>query len=115
LAIVGSIAFVLLYVAVLPAGAQQSRVDLADSNAISAGRELFNTKCAGYCHGKDGLQAKGPSLRNRNDLSDERVHDTIANGRRNAGKLMPAWKGQLSDEVIWQITAFIHSLREVPE
>ena len=37
---------------------------------------------------------------------------TLPQGRQSAGKLMPAWKGQLSDEKIWQITAFIHSLRE---
>jgi alcohol dehydrogenase (cytochrome c) len=87
-------------------------VDLSNPAAIGAGQELFNTTCAGYCHGRDGMQGKAPSLRARSDLSDERVHDTIANGRHNAGKMMPAWKGQLSDEKIWQITAFIHSLRE---
>jgi mono/diheme cytochrome c family protein len=106
-------AVALLIMFAWPAGAQQpSAVDLSNPAAIGAGQELFNTTCAGYCHGRDDMQGKAPSLRARSDLSDEHVHDTIANGRHNAGKLMPAWKGQLSDEKIWQITVFIHSLRE---
>ena len=92
--------------------AQQAPIDLNDPAAISAGQETFNGTCAGYCHGRDGIQGKGPSLRNRNDLSEQRIHDTIMNGRRNASKVMPSWKEYLSDEKIWQITAFIRSLRE---
>ena len=34
------------------------------------------------------------------------------NGKRQAGKFMPAWKGQLDDQQISQITAFILSLRD---
>src|SRR5690349_8572809 len=81
-------ALALLCALAWPATAQQSPVDLNDPTAIGVGQELFNKTCAGYCHGRDGLQGKGASLRNRSDLSDERVHDTIANGRRSAGKLM---------------------------
>ena len=40
------------------------------------------------------------------------VGATIANGKRQAGKFMPAWKGQLNDQQISQITAFILSLRD---
>src|SRR5205085_3399941 len=59
--------------------------------AVSAGQSLFNRSCAGYCHGRDGQQGRAPSLRGRDDLTDEQVHATIANGKRQAGKFMPAW------------------------
>ena len=95
----------------IPAAAGDPPIDLDDQGQISAGQAAFNHTCAGYCHGRDGLQGKGPSLRGRDDLTATEIHNTIANGRRNTGKLMPAWKGQLDDEQIWQLTAFILSLR----
>ncbi len=93
------------------ADAEEPPIDLNDRAAVSAGQTAFNHTCAGYCHGRDGLQGKGPSLRGREDLSPDQIHNTIANGRKGVGKIMPAWKGQLDDEKIWQITAFILSLR----
>jgi mono/diheme cytochrome c family protein len=91
--------------------AEDRPVNIDDPAQVSAGQVLFNRNCAGYCHGRDGLQARGPSLRGRDDLGGEQIHATIANGKRDAGKFMPAWKGQLDDQQIWQITAFILSLR----
>lgn len=100
-----------LSAAALPAAAGDPPINLDDQAQIAAGQATFNHTCAGYCHGRDGLQGKGPSLRGRDDLAATEIHNTIANGRRNTGKLMPAWKGQLDDEQIWQLTAFILSLR----
>jgi mono/diheme cytochrome c family protein len=91
---------------------QEPPIDLNDPAQIAEGQTTFNRTCTAYCHGRDGLQARAPGLRGRTDLSAEQIHATISNGRRNAGKLMPAWKGQLDDQKIWQLTAFILSLRE---
>jgi mono/diheme cytochrome c family protein len=88
-------------------------IDLNDPAQVAAGQAKFNHTCAGYCHGRDGLQGKAPSLRGRGDLSQEQIHATISNGKRDIGKIMPAWKGQLNDQEIWQITAFILSMRNV--
>jgi mono/diheme cytochrome c family protein len=88
-------------------------IDLNDPAQVSAGQERFNHTCAGYCHGRDGLQGKAPSLRGRADLSREQIHSTISNGKRDVGKIMPAWKGQLNEQEIWQITAFILSMQNL--
>ena len=97
----------------VPAMAQQPPINLHDPAVIAAGQKLFNKNCAGYCHGKDGLVGRGPSLRGRTDLDADDIHDTITFGRRDSGKIMPSWKGQLSDQQIWELTAFIMSLRNV--
>ena len=90
---------------------EDASINLDDPVQISAGQAMFNQTCAGYCHGRDGLQGRGPSLRGRADLSQEQIHATISNGKRDLGKIMPAWKGQLNEQEIWQITAFILSMR----
>jgi mono/diheme cytochrome c family protein len=96
----------------IAARGEEPPIDLKDPAQVAEGQTTFNRTCTGYCHGRDGLQGRAPSLRGREDLSSEQIHTTISNGRRSAGKIMPAWKGQLDDQKIWQITAFILSLRE---
>jgi mono/diheme cytochrome c family protein len=96
----------------LAAAAQEAPINLADPAEVAAGQQTFDARCTGYCHGKDGLVGRGPSLRGRTDLSAERIHATITNGRRDTGKIMPAWRGQIDDKTIWQLTAFILSLRD---
>jgi len=87
-------------------------INLKDPVQVLEGRTIYNRTCTAYCHGRDGLQERAPSLRGRDDLSPEQIHATISNGKRVAGQIMPAWKDQLNDQQIWQITAFILSLRE---
>ena len=78
---------------------------------IAKGIEILSGTCGGYCHGSEGRGAKGPSLRNRIELTPEMLHTTITFGRKRAGHLMPAWGGALSDEKIWTAVAGIVSLR----
>jgi mono/diheme cytochrome c family protein len=94
------------------AAAAGPSIDLNDPNNIAAGRRAFNATCTQYCHGKDGRIGRGPELRDRPDLSADQIHSTIMNGKREPAKVMPAWKGQLDETTIWQITAYILSLRE---
>ena len=89
-------------------------VDLADPDVIRRGGESFNGVCAGYCHGTSGTAKRGPALRNRPELDEMRLYDTILNGRRRSGNPMPGWKGLLSDEEIWTLVAYIVSLRDAP-
>jgi cytochrome c6 len=74
----------------------------------------FKAKCA-MCHGADGTgsTATGKALKVR-DLgsadvqgqTDAQLYDIVTNGK---GK-MPAYKGQLTDEQIKELVAFIRSL-----
>lgn len=95
------------------AGAE-SPIDLDDPAHVAAGRHLFNTTCTGYCHGRDGIQGQAPSLQNRPELDARRLHWVITKGRKRGGAVMPAWKDKLSAEQIWQLIAFILSLRDAP-
>jgi mono/diheme cytochrome c family protein len=94
------------------AAAADPPIDLSDPNNIAAGHRTFNATCTQYCHGKDGRIGRGPELRNRKDLSADQIHSTITNGKTEPAKIMPAWKGQLDDTTIWQLTAYILSLRD---
>jgi mono/diheme cytochrome c family protein len=93
------------------AGAADPTIDLNDPNNIATGHRAFNTNCTQYCHGKDGRIGRGPELRNRKDLGTDAIYSTIMNGKSQPAKVMPAWKGQLDETTIWQITAYILSLR----
>ena len=79
--------------------------------AIAEGERTFNAGCAG-CHGPGGQGGRGPNLAFGrvmwHTLSDEQTFKLIRDGVANAG--MPPTPG--SDEKIWQLTAYVRSLRE---
>lgn len=113
------IAAVALLLAGLPAvqaqeaAAVPSAEDLRNPEWVQAGREKFGQTCA-YCHGKEGDSGKNRPFRERIDWDPVLIHDVITNGRKRGANVMPAWKGSLSDEDIWRITAFIRSLGGQP-
>jgi mono/diheme cytochrome c family protein len=86
-------------------------VDLSDPARAAAGQKRFNQACF-YCHGQDGVGGKGAPLRNRPDLEPQFIFDTISNGRIRGSSVMPKWKNGLSEDQIWELTAFIVSLRD---
>lgn len=98
----------------IPAPDKAAGVDMRDPAVIEKGMAMLSSTCGGYCHGTEGRGFKGPSLRNRTDLSVESLHAVIVFGRKRAGKLMPAWRGVLSDQDIYTAIAAIVSLRHVP-
>ena len=72
---------------------------------ITAGEEVFATAGCGGCHtleeaGSTG--SVGPNLDGRN-LSVEQVQEQVENG----GGTMPAFKGQLSEQEIANVSAFV--------
>lgn len=79
-------------------------------------KSTFDAKCA-KCHGKDG---RGKSMRGKlihardltsgqwqNDVTDERLFNSVGNGR---GK-MPSFKKQLSDAEIDALVAYVRRLK----
>jgi mono/diheme cytochrome c family protein len=82
--------------------------NLQDAQMIAAGRALFEAKQCTFCHGTDGKG--GVRLAGRSDLEPGYVFQTIADGRVRAGRRMPSWRGVLTDEQIWQATAYVMTL-----
>ena len=88
------------------------------SDSVSAGAEVFKTNCVS-CHGEKGLgdgpasQALDPKPANLVQLNkvagDDFLFWRISTGV--GGTVMPAWKGVLSNEQIWQVISFIRTLK----
>lgn len=82
-----------------------------DPAALADGRKLFvQFNCSG-CHGGHAGGGMGPSLRDPvwvYGSSDANVFDSIAQGRSQG---MPAWGTKLPQNQIWQLVAYVKSLR----
>jgi mono/diheme cytochrome c family protein len=81
--------------------------NLKDPTMISAGHALFLEKQCAHCHGEDGTG--GVNL-TRRVLDAKGVFVSIADGREKNGIRMPAWREVLSDQEIWQATAYVLSI-----
>lgn len=86
--------------------------NLTNMTLITAGGKRFNQNCV-YCHGNAGAGGKGAALQGRDDLMPQYVFDTIQNGKIRGSLLMPAWKDAFSEQEIWELDAYILSLRNV--
>lgn len=94
----------------------------ADSNASTAGKEIFDTTCAA-CHG-DGGKGDGPAGKAltppASDLTkivatsgDDYLFYRISEGGAMDpyNSSMPAQKNSLSEDEIWQVVTYIKSLK----
>jgi mono/diheme cytochrome c family protein len=94
---------------------RESNPFAGDRQAMAEGRRLFVWyNCAG-CHGDHGGGGMGPSLRDstwRYGGDAAHVFASIAEGRSNG---MPAWGTKLPREQVWQLVAYIQSLRTPDE
>jgi len=92
-----------------------------DSSAAAAGQEIFQNQCAS-CHGEDA-KGDGPAAASLNpkpaDLADNQSRMTdgylywrIAEGGQMDpfNSAMPAWKGTLTEEQIWQVITYLRTL-----
>ncbi|MFP5276827.1 MAG: c-type cytochrome [Acidobacteriota bacterium] len=84
---------------------------LHDPVALQDGRRLFNWYNCSGCHGGHGGGGMGPSLRDRVWLygsRDDQIFSSIAQGR---SKGMPAWGTKIPAQQIWELVAYIKSMR----
>ncbi|MCI0336533.1 MAG: c-type cytochrome [Acidobacteria bacterium] len=103
----------------LPEGAKQLKSPLpANEATISSGRSLFNQKCIS-CHGENGkaqtefasvMNVKPEDLTSPNvrALTEGEIFSVIGSGSGSSG--MPAFKGRISDEALWQIALYVKQL-----
>jgi putative heme-binding domain-containing protein len=98
-----------------PAAAAQSRAEknpaTANPQVLEQGRSLFRLACA-LCHGIDARGSRGPDLtsgRWTHGGSDAEIYRTIKAGV--PGTEMPPIGGNIQDEEIWMIVAFVRSVR----
>lgn len=103
----------------VPGGVSEPEVHLNpygnDPVAIQDGRRLFDWYNCSGCHGGHGGGGMGPSLRDKVWLygdRDDQIFDSIAEGRSNG---MPAWGRKIPDAQIWQLVAYIKSMRTLQE
>jgi cytochrome c oxidase cbb3-type subunit III len=83
--------------------------------AITEGRTLFVMYNCSGCHGGHGGGGMGPSLRDPVWIyggDPAHVFSSIAEGR---GKGMPSWGNKIPQEEIWQLVAYIKSMRTPQE
>lgn len=88
------------------------------ADAAAAGAAVFKTNCEA-CHGPEGHgdgpagAALDPAPKNLAELQktagDDYLFWRIATGKE--GTSMVPWKGVLTDEQIWQVVAFIRTLK----
>jgi len=88
------------------------------ADAAGAGAEIFKMNCES-CHGPQGYgdgpagAALDPAPKNlaglQTQVGDDYLFWRISTGKE--GTSMVAWKGILTDEQIWQIVAFIRTLK----
>ncbi len=88
------------------------------ADAAAAGAQVYKVNCES-CHGVQGYGdgpaglALDPAPKNLPEraalVGDDYLHWRVAEGV--AGTSMVAWKGILTDEQIWQVVAYIRTLR----
>jgi cytochrome c oxidase cbb3-type subunit III len=91
------------------------RAKLYDNNApaIAEGQQLYSwMNCVGcHSHGGGGM---GPPLMDdewRYGGRIDQIAATIAEGRPNG---MPAWRGKLTEDQIWQVAAYVRTMSGQP-
>jgi mono/diheme cytochrome c family protein len=88
------------------------------ADAVTAGAEVFKNNCVA-CHGEQGHgdgpagAALDPHPKNLPELAsavgDDYLFWRVSTGKQ--GTSMVAWKGILTDEQMWQVVAFIRTLK----
>jgi mono/diheme cytochrome c family protein len=106
----------------LPADAADKKSPIeADEKVLAAGKSVFKDKCQ-KCHGPGGLgdgPDADPDARPDMDLTvakradrnpDGVVFYKVMNGRKRPK--MPAFKEELNEQQVWQVVAYVQSLRK---
>jgi cytochrome c oxidase cbb3-type subunit 3 len=80
-----------------------------NASAIAKGQQLFVwMNCVGcHSHGGGGM---GPALMDENWLYGGRIDQVAASILEGRPRGMPAWKGKLTEQQMWQLAAYVRSL-----
>lgn len=97
---------------------QDTNPFIGDEAAIVEGEALFQAVCTGYCHVSPGSQrnAKCPDLFDcewKNGGSDKEMFRILLDGVPNTE--MAPFRGQLPDDMLWQILAYVKSASRCQE
>src|SRR3984893_11728507 len=92
--------------------AEEDVPNLKDPKMIAAGHDLFLAKQCAHCHGADG---RGGGNLAAGGSHAQGIFPSIADGREKRGLRMPAWRDVLTDEEIWQATAYVMSISQQPK
>jgi len=76
---------------------------LADN---ASGAEIYQAKCG--CHGAEGAGGRAPMLTNLASDSDDSLFKIVHDGK---DKKMPSFAGQLKDDQIKKVVAYIKQLK----
>jgi mono/diheme cytochrome c family protein len=85
-------------------------IDLSSPAEIAAGKAIYKTSCSHYCHGPGGSAGLGPALRGHH-FDNAYLYMRISKGFPP----MPAWEQVYQPKQIWQVIAYIQSLRDQKE
>ncbi len=99
----------------MPEGAHRTNPLAGDPVALQDGRRLFDWYNCSGCHGGHAGGGMGPSLRDPVWLygdRDDQIFDSIAEGRSQG---MPAWGSKIPEHQIWELVAYIKSMRTPQE
>ena len=97
---------------------KKSTVKAGDASAISAGKEIWGTNCKS-CHGVKGLG--DGSKAEKIDIScgdfSSKEFQSLTDGEmfyktKIGRKPMPSYKEKLSDTEIWQLVAFMRTMKK---
>ena len=81
---------------------------LKDPASVHKGEREFGRTCA-MCHGSGGTGGVGKRLADRH-LRPDYVFQTISNGLHRGASFMPSFGQKLSEQVRWELVAYIMSL-----
>jgi len=91
------------------AGAAERNPFAGDASAIKEGEKIYDRLCVD-CH-LDGTGGSGPNLIDNEwkyGNTDAEIFETVAKGRPGG---MPSWSGELKEEEIWKVIAYVRSMK----
>ena len=114
LAVAGAVVALIAVAAMLPGtvsiAEEMKNPFEGNAAAIKEGEKVYDRVCVD-CH-LDGTGGSGPNLIDDTWLyggSDAEVFETVSKGRPGG---MPSWSGELKEEEIWKVIAYIRSIKQ---
>ena len=90
-------------------GAERAKRYENDKDAIEAGRGLYAAYNCSGCHAGGG-GGFGPALSDDQWLYGGSMENIVATLYEGRPRGMPAWRGKIPDEQMWQLAAYVKSL-----